>query len=332
MPLFSLITPIYNVDQYLPKCIESMINQSFKDIEIILVDDGSTDNSPLICDDYAKKDTRIKVIHKKNGGLVSARQAGNVVAIGDYIINVDGDDWIELNYCEKMAAIINSKHPSIVMSGYYKEYENDQQIYPIANRYGYYSRKELELDVFPILLQDDHGQSFRLSLWAKAIDSKLQKEQQKLVDVTINLGEDVACMAPCIFHSDSLFIMEDCLYHYRQNQDSMTKGRKVFCWDGPEKRGRHLEQQIDMNYGNMQAQLYRATVHSLFTVVKSQFNRTDISRKEIIEDIHDNLSRPYYSKSIKLAKFKGVKPIIMHLSLKYQLLWLIELFNMLHYK
>ena len=92
--LFSIIVPIYNIEKYLSRCIDSVLAQSFSDYELILVDDGSPDNCPAICDEYAKKDSRIKVIHKKNGGLVSARQAGIVEAIGDYVFHLDGDDAI----------------------------------------------------------------------------------------------------------------------------------------------------------------------------------------------------------------------------------------------
>ena len=326
MPLFSLITPIYKVEKYLPKCIESMINQTFKDIEIILVDDGSPDHCPQICDEYASKDSRIKVVHKENGGLVSARQAGSEQVTGRYTINVDGDDWIAHDYCEKMAKVIEEHHPDIVMCGHYNAFENHNDMSPLPYRIGYYSRNDIEKEILPILLQDEYGHSFRLSLWAKATESCLQQQQQ-LVDVVVNVGEDAACMASCIFHAKSLYIMEDCLYYYRQNPTSMTKSGKVFAWDGPEIRGRHLEKQIDMNFGNMREQLYRGTVHSLFTVVKSQFNRTDASLKEIENDIREHLSASFYKTALIKARFKGKKARLMHLGLKHRVFWLIRLFN-----
>lgn len=101
-PLISVIVPVYNVEKYLRKCVGSIIDQTLKDIEIILVDDGSTDNSPKILDDYAKKDKRIKVIHKENGGQGSARNTGLDIARGKYIGFVDADDWIDLNMYEEL--------------------------------------------------------------------------------------------------------------------------------------------------------------------------------------------------------------------------------------
>ncbi|MCI7086164.1 glycosyltransferase [bacterium] len=95
-PLISVIVPIFNVEKYLNRCVDSIINQTYENLEIILVDDGSTDGCPGICDDYAKKDSRIKVIHKENGGLSDARNAGMKTACGEYISFVDSDDWIDL--------------------------------------------------------------------------------------------------------------------------------------------------------------------------------------------------------------------------------------------
>ena len=107
--MISVIVPIYNVEKYLIKCIESIINQTYKDLEIILVDDGSTDSSGKICDEFATKDNRIKVIHKKNGGLSSARNIGLDICKGNYISFIDSDDYIELDMYEKMIKIIVKK-------------------------------------------------------------------------------------------------------------------------------------------------------------------------------------------------------------------------------
>ncbi len=100
--LFSVIVPVYKVEEYLGRCVDALLNQSYGDIEIILVDDGSPDNCPVLCDEYAKADDRIKVIHKENGGLSDARNAGLKAATGDYIIFVDSDDYIKQDACQKL--------------------------------------------------------------------------------------------------------------------------------------------------------------------------------------------------------------------------------------
>ena len=106
---FSIIVPCYKVTDFLPKCVESLMNQTYKDIEIILVDDGSPDNTGKLCDEYAKKDSRIKVVHKQNGGLVSARNAGYDVATGDWMMYVDGDDWLDADCCQVMLDAVAGK-------------------------------------------------------------------------------------------------------------------------------------------------------------------------------------------------------------------------------
>ncbi len=108
MTLFSIIVPIYNVEKYIHKCVDSLIHQTYSNIEIILVDDGSPDSCPQICDEYAEKDNRIKVIHKKNGGLSDARNSGLNIATGDYIIFVDCDDYIDIDTCEQFAKHVDN--------------------------------------------------------------------------------------------------------------------------------------------------------------------------------------------------------------------------------
>lgn len=125
MPKVSIIVPIYNVGQYLTKCIESLINQTLEDIEIILVDDGATDNSTEICDEYALRDNRIKVIHKQNGGLSDARNTGIDVAKGEYLAFLDSDDWIEPNFYEYLYNVIQREQADIVQCDYIEAYNED---------------------------------------------------------------------------------------------------------------------------------------------------------------------------------------------------------------
>lgn len=126
--LVSIIVPVYNVEKYLKKCVLSIINQSYKKIEIILVDDGSKDKSGLICEELAKRDSRIKIIHKSNGGPSSTRKAGLEKALGEYVLFVDSDDWIDeetIQYLLKVAIINNS---DCVCFSYIREYEGKSSI------------------------------------------------------------------------------------------------------------------------------------------------------------------------------------------------------------
>lgn len=112
----SMVVAIYNSEKFLPKLIESILNQTYQNLEIILVDDGSPDNSGAICDEYAKKDSRIRVIHKKNGGTCDARNAGMKIATGDYLVIIDGDDWLELDFAEYMLNLVKSTNSDMGFS------------------------------------------------------------------------------------------------------------------------------------------------------------------------------------------------------------------------
>lgn len=119
--LLSVIVPVYNTEPYLRKCIESVCNQTYKNLEIILVDDGSTDLSGTICDKFAAKDSRIKVIHKENEGLVSARKAGVLAARGEYIANIDGDDYIDLEMFKTMMQVALQQGVDMVQCGLFNQ-------------------------------------------------------------------------------------------------------------------------------------------------------------------------------------------------------------------
>ena len=116
--LVSIIIPVYNSEAFLDRCIQSVINQSYKNLEIILVNDGSPDSSKQICDNYAAIDNRIKVIHKNNGGLVSSRKAGLKLSTGDYVLYIDGDDWIELNLIEHYIDQVLKFNADVVVSSH----------------------------------------------------------------------------------------------------------------------------------------------------------------------------------------------------------------------
>ena len=117
MPCVSIIVPVYNVELYIHRCIDSILAQTFTDFELILVDDGSPDNCPTICDEYAEKDGRIFVIHKKNGGLSSARNAGMKVATGKYVLFCDSDDYVDPQWCEAMVNVAEQEPSAVVVSG-----------------------------------------------------------------------------------------------------------------------------------------------------------------------------------------------------------------------
>src|SRR5690554_4115051 len=133
-PLLSVIVPVYNVEEYLSRCIDSILNQTFKDFELILVDDGSPDKCPKICDDYSKKDNRIKVIHKKNGGLSDARNAGIKLAKGKYISFIDSDDFIINTAYEILVSKAEEKSLDIITGNAIAYFSEDNKLLKMKKR------------------------------------------------------------------------------------------------------------------------------------------------------------------------------------------------------
>jgi len=326
MKLFSIIVPIYNVEAYLPKCIESVREQTYPDFELILVDDGSPDGCGNLCDAYAAKDSRILVIHKENGGVTSARLAGAEAASGEYVCCLDGDDWLAPDYLEKMAEEAGKANPDILCTGMVLAYPDRQTEKRIAFPPGYYRRDEMEASLFPHLIQNASAGYFPPTLCAKAIRRRLYLPMQSAVDTRIKIGEDGACTIPCIYRARSLSILPDCLYHYRQNDASMTKNSRAFPWSGPELITTHLMQQIDCTQFDFQQQMYRKTAHELFSVVVSQFNRKEPYRT-IKQDILHQLDTPMYREAVENAIFSDARGKAMLFALNHRLLRLIWLWN-----
>lgn len=326
---FSVIIPIYNIEKYITKCLDSIISQTYMDFEVILVDDGSTDNCPLICDEYALNDKRIKVIHKENGGRVRARQIGAQEALGDYIVCIDGDDWVSPDFLYNFSTIIDRYNPDVVVCNSIYAYPDKNIKNQNSLRKGFYSTEDLEKEVYPSLVYGNrNGRGFPAQLWAKAF-RRNQYLQRQLVDVTVEMGEDRACTISILYNCNSLFVADFYDYFYRQTPTSITRAKKPYRDDGPKLIYEHLANQLDLDKFDFDSQLYQSTCHSLFNVCKSQFYADEDyfkTRKRIVEILSDSI----YSDCIKKAKFKGsVSRRFMHLALKYKLVFLMYLYSKL---
>lgn len=223
--MISVIVPIYKVEQYLVQCLDSLVGQTCSDLEIILVDDGSPDNCPAICDEYAKKDSRIKVIHKQNGGLISARQAGLKVAGGDYIGFVDGDDWVEPHMFEKFSSAINKHQPDIAVCQFFYNYDNRVETSAYSFSRDYYTKEQIEKEIIPTMLFNGTYYHFGVypNCWSKVFKKDLLWQNLMPVDKRTTIGEDTSFTYPCLIDANSICFVDEALYHYRINQQSMTK-------------------------------------------------------------------------------------------------------------
>ena len=223
-PLISVLVPIYRIDKYLGICIESLLNQTYKNLEIILVDDGSPDRCPEICDLYARKDSRIKVVHKENGGLVSARKAGMQVATGKYIGYVDGDDWVGPGFFHALYSSISESNADIAIAGFSRDLFASTQNILNAVPSGVYEGAILE-DVKKQMISfgDFYSHGITTYLWNKLFRRGIVAKWQMSVDERISIGEDAAVVYPAIMDCNKIIITDNCAYHYRQREDSMLK-------------------------------------------------------------------------------------------------------------
>lgn len=326
MVKFSIIVPVYNVEKYLGECIESLINQTYKDFEIILVDDGSLDNSPKICDEYAAKDNRIKVIHKENGGVTSARKVGVNNAIGDYIVCVDADDWVEDTYLEEFVKAIEIDNSEVICCEYYTDDGTKKTYSPLCYSEGLYKREDIKKEIFPILIEGSDCRYFPNSVAVKAVKTELFVKYQNLVDDGIRIGEDAAVIKPCIYDSNSIFIIKKPLYYYRYNPSSATKSKKAFDLQEPKLRGQHFEKTIDLDKFDFRVQNYRMIVHALFNAAESQFNRKE-KYFVIAKGIKEILQDEYYQTAIRNCQFSCKKGKLALFALKCNVIWLISIFN-----
>ncbi len=229
-PLFSIIVPIYNVEKFLKECIDSILKQTFTNFEIILVDDGSMDSCSEICDFYQAKDERIVVIHKKNGGLVSARNAGVRIAKGTYVGYVDGDDWVDRYWLEKVAKVIDDNNPSVISYNAFKSIDGKNIPLNTTEYFGYYNREEIEGTIVPNMLYNCNKKFYSFgvlpAVWSKIVYREILLSNL-CEDERITFGEDTACSYSVLLNASSYVGLVDNLYYYRQNNGAMTKAYDI---------------------------------------------------------------------------------------------------------
>lgn len=225
MPFLSVIVPIYGIEPYLNKCIDSILEQHYRDIEIILVDDGSKDNCPYICDKYAERDSSIKVIHKENGGLVSARKAGLKAAVGKYIAFVDGDDYVDHNMYERICEKAEVTDADIVITGFKFRYPEKTVEWSENFPNGLYKKQDLETKIYPVMMCHDNRLERKITpaVWNKLFKRELLEKVLPNVPETIKDGEDAAITYPCMLQAEKVCILGDeRAYNYRILSESMS--------------------------------------------------------------------------------------------------------------
>lgn len=306
--LISVVVPVYNVKKYLSKCVDTIIHQTYKNIEIILVDDGSTDGSGAKCDEYQKIDSRIKVIHKQNGGLSDARNVGIKNATGKYITFVDSDDYVEYDYIEYLYNLMRKYHTNISFCKYFVERNGDSKI-----RNQGIDKKCNKIDAFEEIL---YAKDFEVSAGAKMY----LLEHFKDVEFPVGkLFEDNATTYKLIDKNDYVALGYGEKYHYVMRNNSITKKdfneAQLYLIDASDEMCSYLSK-----YGELKNAIIRkkgiariSTLNRMINASSRNFVMEKKIRKEILEYKHilidkkaslrDKLSIVSLIFGIKLYKF-----------------------------
>lgn len=296
----SIIVPVYNIDRYLQRCLDSLAAQTYPDLEIILVDDGSRDRSGFICDSFGGLHENVRVIHKENGGLISAWTAGVRVASGNYVSFVDGDDWIEPNMMEEMSGYLTGSDREVICSDYIIERiirkgrtktRESEYVYQSMEP-GDYDRKAVREKIIPELMGNEH-RSVTVSRCMKLIGTGLITENLKYCDPRIRMGEDAMIILPVLMDAEHIRIMDHkAYYHYEVVGSSMVHKYDREAFENAlllyQNLGRMLEDKFGTDPGmleRLKKRLDMEFVVLLFLVLKNEARNPAPEYREKIMEI-----------------------------------------------
>lgn len=314
--LVSIIVPVYNVEKYLKKCIDSIKNQTYDNLEILLVDDGSTDNSGKICDLYSKKDRRIKVIHKENGGLSDARNCGINIISGEYLTFIDSDDFIDNDYIKTLLTIAKKNNADIVISGLFNYYENENNINNNLTNYteSVVSKQKIYEKMF---LQRGVDVNATAKLYKSYIFDKIRFPKGKLY-------EDIQIIDKTIEAANVIVETNYKGYYYLQRKGSIMYGKMSSDRLILETTTKKLIEFISQRYPDIKESIIKRHIYCCFHLLGRSImdkNYKDVTyslRKEILTYKKNILSQKIYSKKEKFAT------IVLMLGIRaYRAFWII---------
>lgn len=280
--LVSIVIPVYKVEKFLPRCVDSVLAQTYRNTEIILVNDGSPDKCPQICDEYAARNTQIKVVHKQNGGLASARNAGMRAATGEYVLFVDSDDWIDSNMVADLVEISEREKVDFVRTrAKFANWPNhpDGAVCDFGNenmmRTGRYDRERIEKEMLPICIATP-----QITFGPIVSAGGTLYKRELLTDNNVAFYEDVKYSEDCIFNVKALmkcnafyYLNEPQYYNYYFNNTSITKSYRADRWESNKTLIRRFEEDFGGNTGyNIPQQLWRKRLFCILNSLNERHN------------------------------------------------------------
>lgn len=316
----SVIIPVYNVEKYLEKCVNSVVFQSFKDLEIILVNDGSTDGSGNICDSLSSKYSNIQVVHQKNGGVSSARNNGIKIATGDYITFVDSDDWLDEDMYSKMAGAAESNNlPAVVMCDFKAVDANSAQNIGSRLRGGYYNRQQIIDETFPTLLTtEDFDRIPIVSACTCMFKRELISRNEIIFDSYLRYSEDYLFMAEVMLKAENFFYLkDDYLYNYRQYNESRSKKYRSAWWKNLLYLNKKLTELLsECKEYDFSRQINHQLIHSALLVSGFICADGSMHKKDKIKLLGNLFSNSNLQESLQKTAFKSQKfrqKLVLHI-------------------
>ena len=223
--LISIVIPLYNAERYIADCLNSIVKQATQKIEVVVVDDGSTDESPAIADKFAHEYAFVKVIHQKNGGVIAARKNGIRHSRGAYIFSMDSDDWLGDTHLADICREIERCYPDVVLTGYTDYCDGVENIFFQNIPEGVYGKEKIKTWVIPQILSVGPFFTYGIypTYWTSCIRRELLLAAVEQVPETFSLGEDIAVTYPCFLAAESISVTNLTGYYYRMVQTSITK-------------------------------------------------------------------------------------------------------------
>lgn len=301
----SIIVPVYNTAEYLGKCVESLLSQQYSNYEILLIDDGSTDESGSLCDRMADEHAQIKAFHKPNGGLISSWKYGVTKSTGEYVCFVDSDDWVEESMLAQMIVYATGNPREMISSDYIieRDHGTSETVYQKLSP-GSYDKSMLEKEVFPYLLGQEH-RYVTFSRCMKLISRSLIVQNMHYSDPKIRMGEDVTIMLPALLDCEHLVIMDHkAFYHYRYVTESMIHQYDRGMFENNQHLQNILKQVICDKCQDPDGMLYHVDQEYLFLLLLVLKNEARGNREGYRKKIRSIAKDPEIQRLVKNTKIE----------------------------
>lgn len=331
----SIIVPAFNCEAYLENCITSLLQQTYTPLEIILVDDGSSDGTSQICDMYASKYNRIRIIHKRNEGAAAARKDGILLASGDYLVFVDADDSVEVNHVKYL---MQYAEKADLIIGELSRFSEESIESKIKNRFaGFYDRERLEREVFPQMLSATPFYTFGIapSMCGKLIRRDVARRNIAALETGVTQGEDGCFSYAVLLDCNSVYFAGQCGYHYRIHNTSTSH-----CFQEKELQDttklRDFYRKIEKEKGwdscnQIEEYIARMCVATTLTAVQSNFLKCKNNKIKIIKYVDENFPSEIWSS----AKFQTspCKRRMLYFMVRYHMFFVLKWYDkILEYK